>query len=29
MGTDTRDELTANWELTQVPEQPAPIAPLL
>jgi len=23
-----RDELAANWERTQVPEQPAPIAPL-
>ena len=23
-----RDELIANWERTQVPEQPAPIAPL-
>jgi hypothetical protein len=23
-----REELAANWERTQVPEQPAPIAPL-
>jgi hypothetical protein len=23
-----RDELAANWERTQIPEQPAPIAPL-
>jgi hypothetical protein len=27
-GSMHRDELTANWERAQVPEQPAPIAPL-
>jgi hypothetical protein len=28
MGIDPRDELVANWERTQVPEPPTPIAPL-
>jgi hypothetical protein len=28
MGVDHRDELAANWERTQAPAQPAPIARL-